>query len=111
MGLRDVRRNSGRFHRLLSRVDRDEGLWDCHKAQPIGAGGVAGFDYVWSAPAPVRFSGRYYSSQSWSVHLPWQFFSGQEGNGLPGGGHPVRIRFPPISMDSSSTTSEVTANM
>lgn len=65
-----------------------------NKAQPIGVGGVAGFDYVWSAPAPVRFSGRYYSSQSWSVHLPWQFFSGQEGNGLPGGGHPVRIRFP-----------------
>jgi hypothetical protein len=66
-----------------------------NKVQPIGgAGGVAGFDYVYSAPSPVRFSGPYYSSQYWSVHLPWQFFSEQEGNGVPGGGHPVRIRFP-----------------
>jgi len=62
--------------------------------QPGGGVGLPGLDYVWSAPAPVRFSGRYYSSQYWSVHLPWQFFSEQEGNGVPGGGHPVRIRFP-----------------
>jgi hypothetical protein len=51
------------------------------------------FDYHAYAPAPVRLNGRYYSSQTWQVHLSWTFFSEVDGNGLTGGSHSARLRF------------------
>lgn len=56
-------------------------------------GGISGFDFVYSAPFPVRFSGSYYFSDTISVHLAWDLFAEGAGNGIVAGAHLTRFRF------------------